>query len=371
MKIAFIINSLGGGGAERVVTTLSNYLIQNGYEITIILLEKDIIQYDLDKRVNLVVLKTSRITKGIAKIMFIPLQALELNYILKKIKIDKSISFLTRANLVFSFTKFFSKKNIIISQRNNARKNYEIKSIQNNIMNFLIKRLYKKADKIIAISHGIKDSLHEDYNININKIQVIYNPQNNKLIQNSNTKKLIFEFKKEYKYFITLGRLIKPKDHKTMIEAFHIVTQTYPYSNLIILGDGELKSDIKSLINKLNLTDKVILLGFVKNPFDYLKKADIFVFSSKFEGFGNVLVEAMASGLPVISTDCPSGPAEILENGKYGILTKVENKKELAKAMINMLDTDRYNYFQNKSIERAKDFDITIVAKEYLEILYR
>ena len=369
MKIAFIINSLAGGGAERVVSTLSNYLVEHGYKITIILLEKNEVQYKLNNKIKIIVLKTSKITKGMGKLLFIPLQAVELSHIIKKNKIDQSMSFLTRANLVFSFTKFFSDKNVIISQRNNAKKNYETNNIQNIIMNFLIKKLYKKADKIVAISSGIKDSLHKDYDVDISKIQVIYNPQNNKLIQNPYIGKLTFDFKKEYKYFITLGRLIKLKDHKSMIEAFYIVSQKYPHLKLLILGEGELKNDIKLLINKLNLNNQVILLGFIKNPFDYLKKADIFVFSSRFEGFGNVLVEAMACGLPVISTNCPSGPSEILENGKYGILTEVENKKELAKAMIDMLDNSTYSYFQKQSLQRAKDFDVAIIAKKYLEVL--
>ena len=371
MKIAFIINSLAGGGAERVVSTLSNYLVEHGHQITIILLEKNEIQYDLDKKIKIIVLKTSKISKGIGKLIFIPLQAVELSLIIKKNKIDQSMSLLTRANLVFLFTKFFLDKDVIISQRNNAKKNYETKNIQNIIMNFLIKKLYKKADKIITVSSEIKDSLHKDYEIDISKIQVIYNPINNKSIQHKHTKEHIYKFEKDYKYFITIGRLIELKDHKTMIKAFYIANHKYPNLKLIILGEGELKNNIKMLIEELNLKNKVILLGFVKNPFDYLKKADIFVFSSKYEGFPNVLVEAMACGLPVLSTNCPSGPSEILENGKYGILTEVGNKKEIAKAMIDMLDKDTHSYFQKQSLQRVKDFDVSIIAKKYLNTLIK
>jgi len=368
MKIAFIINSLSGGGAERVIQTLSNYLVKEN-EIFLILLEDTQQKYNLDENIKVIILKSSSISKSIGKIIFIPLQSVELYFLLKKLKIESAISFLVRSNLVFSFMKFFSKRKIIISERNYSKIQYETQNFKNKIMNFLIKVLYKQADIIIPISNGIKESLVRDYNLDKNKIKTIYNPQNIDFIKKHQASNTNFKFKSDIKYFITLGRLILQKDHKLMIEAFQKVNIKNPNTNLIILGEGPMQNTLTSLIKELNLEQKVHLLGFQEDPFSYLKQADIFVFSSKFEGFGNVLVEAMACGLPIVSTNCPSGPAEILENGKYGSLTKVGDIDELAEAMIFMLNEQNIKLFKEKSLQRADDFDVKIIAKEYLNIL--
>ena len=369
MKIAFIINSLGGGGAERVLQTLSNYLVNHEHDITIIVLEQEKPYYILDEKIKIVTLRSSIFAKGIGKIPFIPLQSFELNRLLKKLEIEQAISFLVRANFVFCFTKYFSSSKVIISERIHAKKQYEKDKLENKIMNSLIRSLYKKADKIISISNGIRESLINDYSIDSSKIVTIHNPQNIEQIQTQKKKDISFKFNEKFKYFITLGRLVRQKDHATLIKAFKLCNEKFKDSKLLILGQGSLKDDTEKLIQELQLENKVILLGFIENPFDYLKKSDVFVFSSIFEGFGNVLVEAMACGLPVISTNCPSGPSEILENGKYGMLTKVGDEAELAHAMLEMLDDNMNKKFKTLSLERVLNFDVSIVANKYLDIL--
>ncbi|MDY3199999.1 MAG: glycosyltransferase [Arcobacter sp.] len=368
MKIAFIINSLSGGGAERVIQTLSNSLIKKGYEIHIILLNNEKQVYELHANIKVYTLKTSIISKGLGKIIFIPLQSIELFFLLKKLKVKNAISFLVRANLVFSFVKYFSNFKVVISERSFASKHYERKSFSNQIMNFLIKKLYFKADLIVPISNGIKESLVKDYHLNENKISVIHNPQNIDYINDYKLFKIDFIFEQNYRYFITLGRLIELKDHVNMIKAFRVVKDSNPMVKLLILGEGPLKNNLQSLINNLGLEYDVLLLGFIKNPFEYLKRSDVFVFSSKFEGFGNVIVEAMACGLPVISTNCPSGPSEILDNGKYGMLVDVENYKDLAAKMVSMLYEETLTYFKNQSTKRAKDFNVKTIEQEYLKV---
>jgi len=372
MKIAFIINSLKGGGAERVLQILSAYLAKGGYDIHIILLEKEKLAYDIDERINIITLKTSILAKGNGKIIFIPFQSFELYKTLKELQIDYAISFLVRANLVFSFTKIFSNRRVVISQRNYTEREYGGKSFKNRIMNFLIKKFYKKADSIVVISEGIKESLVRYYQLPEEKIVKIYNPIDlNKAVTINTHKeeKLKINFSEDLFYFITIGRLIPQKDHQTLLYAFGKIHSEYPKSKLLILGEGAGRKNLESIIAKLHLEDSVSLVGFVKNPFDYLQRSDIFVLSSQYEGFGNVLVEAMALGLPVLSTDCPSGPDEILSNGKYGLLTQVGHSDELALAMKKMLDKNKQKEYKMKSLERAKDFDVTIIAEQYLNIL--
>jgi len=368
-QIAFIINALSDGGAERVVQTLSDYFTKNGLKVYIILLDNSTQHYKINENVKIIVLKTSVLNKSFGKIISIPLQSVELYFLLKKLKIENAISFLVRSNLVFSFIKFFSKRKVIISERNYSKVQYEIFGLKNNIMNYLIKKLYKLANRIIPISNGIRKSLIQDYKLNKDKIKTIYNPQNISFIKNHKIQKTNFKFKKNTKYFITLGRLILQKDHITMIKAFHKVTSQNPNTNLIILGEGPLRDELTKLIKELGLENKVHLVGFQKDPFSYLKQADIFVFSSKFEGFGNVIVEAMACGLPIVSTDCPSGPSEILDNGKYGKLVKVGDVEDLSKAMIEMLKYENIYKYKQLSIFRANDFDVSKIAKQYLDVM--
>jgi glycosyltransferase involved in cell wall biosynthesis len=175
MKIGFIINSLSGGGAERVIQTLANSLANKGYEIHIILLNSEKQVYELNTNIKVHILKTSIISKGIGKILFIPLQSIELFFLLKKLQIKNAISFLVRANLIFSFMKYFTTNKVVLSERSFSAKHYQGGRTSNKVMNLLIKKLYSKADLIVAISYGIKESLVTDYQLKENKICVIYN----------------------------------------------------------------------------------------------------------------------------------------------------------------------------------------------------
>ena len=369
MKFVFIINSLGGGGAERVLQTLTSKLIELKHEVTVILLEKDNNPYLLDPNVKIIILKSSFLAKSFGKILFIPIQAIELNYHLRELNIDRAISFLVRANFVHCFTKFFTNRKVLISERIHTKKQYEESNFSNKIMNFLVKNLYKKADKIVPISNGIKDTLVNDYNLDNKKIEAIHNPQDIHKIKNTKLEKVDFEFDKDFIHYITLGRLVEQKDHYTLIKAFKICNEQHKNTKLLILGQGPLEKETQNLINELNLENHVFLLGFKDNPFDYLKLSDVFVFSSIFEGFGNVLVEAMACELPIISTSCPSGPSEILDNNKYGILVDVKNIDSLADAMIKLYDPLVNKQYKLLSIKRANNFDVSIVVDKYINLI--
>ena len=150
-----------------------------------------------------------------------------------------------------------------------------------------------------------------------------------------------------------------------MIKAFSIVRK-HRLTRLIILGEGEQRTKLEALVQELGLNDDVSMPGFVDNPFAYMSKASVFVLSSLSEGFGNVLVEAMACGCPVVSTDCPGGPAEILENGKYGSLVPVGDVELLAKEIINII-----NFPTNEEMlsNRAMRFSLGTICDKYLEVL--
>lgn len=161
---------------------------------------------------------------------------------------------------------------------------------------------------------------------------------------------------------LSAGRLTAQKDHATLIEAFQLLRRTVR-ARLIVLGDGEERHALESLIERLQLRSDVQLAGFVQNPFGYMARARLFVLSSRWEGFGNVLVEAMACGTPVVSTDCPSGPSEILQGGRFGRLAPVGDPAALAEAMRQTLD---HPTSATTLRERAMEFSVDRVARRYL-----
>ncbi len=169
---------------------------------------------------------------------------------------------------------------------------------------------------------------------------------------------------------ITIARMVEQKDHETLIKAFKLVNQKLPKVKLLIPSSGPLEPKLKKLTRKLNLTKSIKFLGWVKEITPYIKKADIFVLSSKREGFGYVIIEAMAYGKPIISTDTPYGPAEILDNGKYGILTPLGDEKALSKAIITLLTNDKkYQLYSQKALLRSKYFSLDKMLSSYKKLI--
>lgn len=169
--------------------------------------------------------------------------------------------------------------------------------------------------------------------------------------------------------FVSAGRLVDVKDHLTLIKAFSVLCRENHQCRLYILGEGKLEKKLLKIISELGIKDNVSLLGFRHNIFDYFASADCFVLTSKSEAFGNVIVEAMAFGIPIIATDCPSGPREILDGGRYGMLVKVGDYKTLAFKMSLMLDINIHHKYSLLSLERAIFFNIVEIGQKYLDII--
>jgi glycosyltransferase involved in cell wall biosynthesis len=166
---------------------------------------------------------------------------------------------------------------------------------------------------------------------------------------------------------ITVGRLVYQKDHDTLLRAFALARSRLDAS-LVLVGQGPLQDELTTLARELGISDRVIFAGWQQNPFAWMANADLFVLSSRFEGFGNVVIEAMACGLPVVSTDCPSGPSEILANGDAGILVPVGDVHAMADAMCAVLQDGKLRkQLADKSQRRAPEFDISVIGPRHLE----
>ena len=281
--------------------------------------------------------------------------------LLKKFK-DKVIVHSMQSNVAAIIACIIKHKKIVI--RNSENPIYSTINSENNFFGFIAFSLkllfYNFADGIVTNSKGSASSL-EFFVFNKDKINYIYNPYLKKVNKKN--------YRKE-NYIINIARLRKQKDHQTLLYAFKIFLKKNKKYKLLILGHGNLENNLKSLTKKLKISNKVIFKGWVKNTEPFLKKSKIFVLSSVYEGLGNVLIDAINFNVPCVSTDCPSGPREILLDGKGGYLVKVKSPKLLAEkinySIKNYSNSLRKNSFAKKKLNR---FLITNQAKKYFDYL--
>jgi glycosyltransferase involved in cell wall biosynthesis len=226
--------------------------------------------------------------------------------------------------------------------------------------------IYRWANEIVAVSLGVAEDFARHSFFLRNRLKVIHNGLSISQIQQKSHEPIEHAWftSQEIQVILSVGRLIKEKDHETLIHAFAKVRKKRP-ARLAILGEGPERNQLQELIKRLGIQEDVVLLGFKTNPYVYMARAAVFVLSSTVEGLPNVIVEAMTVGTPIVSTDCESGPKEILDNGKYGTLVPVGNVEALAIAIEKQLDepTDKEHL-----IERAKDFSLEKVVDQFLEV---
>jgi glycosyltransferase involved in cell wall biosynthesis len=356
--IAIFIPSMNGGGAERVIATLVNEFTQNGNNVDLILANANgPFLNKITKQARIIDLKTKRASLSIFGLI---------NYI-RNNKPDIILSALGYANVIATIANILSREKtpLILSEHSTLSATIEgKKNIRRKILPWLIKYTYPKASGIIAVSNGVADDIVNFTGINKEKIKVIYNPVvSNELVLLSN-KSIKHEWfsNKTLPVILAAGRLNEVKDFDTLLRAFSIVTKEIP-SRLVILGEGNKRKHLEGLSKELGICDRFRLLGFQDNPYKFMKNSTIFVSSSKFEALGNSIIEAMACGTPVVSTDCPHGPTEILEGGKWGPLVPVGNPEQLSLAIIKTLNQATH---PNVSI-RGNDFGVHKSVNHYLK----
>ncbi|MBM9605790.1 glycosyltransferase [Desulfopila inferna] len=229
----------------------------------------------------------------------------------------------------------------------------------------LMRITYPFATGVMAVSRGVADDIRRLGNFSKDRVKVIYNPAATGI----SSKREPPEVRTRLwgagfsHHILTVGSLKTQKNHELLIRAFVKIPPSLN-AKLTILGEGELRPVLAKLIDGLDMQDRVSLPGFAIDPYPWFRSADLFVLSSSWEGLSNVIIEALECGLPVVSTDCPSGPAEILESGRYGKLVPVGNADALAEAMLSSLNE---KHDRQALINRAKDFSVEKIAEEYLD----
>lgn len=363
--VSVFLPSLQGGGAERVATLLVNGFIESGMRVDLVLVKAEgPYLKKINPKAQIINLNSSRLIFSFPR----------LAKYLKKERPNVMISFLDHANIIallaVKLTAILYKLNakVIVSSRTTLSVASKYSStLRDRVKPYLVRLLYRYASSIVAVSQGVKDDLISMAKIDPEKIVVIYNPTiTDDLFKKASQSVDHKWFKqKELPVILAVGRMTIAKDYPTLIKAFSIVNQERP-ARLVILGEGEERRYLESLVSQLGLEECIEMPGYTENPYAYMAQSTAFVLSSLLEGLPNVLIEALALGIPIVSTDCKSGPSEILEGGKWGILVPVGDHKAMADGILEVLSNRRRNH--GASI-RASMFRDEKVIPQYLNLL--
>lgn len=358
--IAFFLVNLSGGGAEKVMLSLAGGFAKQGLKVDVVvaILEGEYLSL-ISPNVRLIDLNSARLINSLPTLVKY-LQQNRPKVLISALEDPNTIAIIARQLAGVSTA-------VILTVHNHlSRISHQSSSLKGKLIPLFVRLFFPLADGVVAVSQGVAKDAAKMSNLPLARIKTIYNP--------IFTNDLLAKFNEQVHHpwfaenqppvILGVGRLTKQKDFPTLIRAFALVRQECS-AKLMILGQGEDLQSLQVLIQSLELEEYITFPGFVSNPYAYMEKSALVVLSSIFEGFGNVIVEAMIAGTPVVSTDCESGPAEILADGKYGELVPVGDIPALAAAMINTLKNPLSAELLKK---RGQEFSLESALANYQEI---
>ena len=349
-KVLFIINSLGQGGAERVVASLANEMCKNN-EVTIITIYEDL-AYELDPRIHVYVLKQK--SGKVGKLLTLFKLKRQLNKLVGHLESKKTFDVMTVhlpfAHLITRNT-YFAKRSFFVV--------HTVYSKEMNLMiaKGLVKYIYLNKH-VITVSEGVKNEFDQIFKAKYRTIQVIPNPIDIRLIQKEAEEELDVDFR----YILGIGRFEKIKRFDLLIEAFSQSDASAGYK-LVLLGDGTEREKLEALCLKLDIKDKVVFPGWQNNPYKWMKNAALLVVTSAFESLGNTLLESLACQRAVVSVDCDYGPREILKAELVPYLVVNQTAKEIAKVMDEALVS-----YPDELESYVLAYGIDLITQRYLEV---
>ncbi|WP_027250135.1 glycosyltransferase [Planktothrix agardhii] len=358
--IAIFLMDLGGGGAERVMINLAQGFVEHQLSVDLVLVQaKGPYLSQLPAGVNVVTLNSSRLLLSIPKLIQY-LKKKQPKFLLSALEDTNFIAILA-GKIAGNSTK------VAVTVHNNlSRESLNAPQLKRRLTPTFVGWFYPSADYVIGVSNGVTDNLitlgsppektHSIYNpiVSAQLLEKLQEPVNHPWFAPG-----------QPPVILGVGRLTPQKDFATLIRAFVQVRKQHQ-ARLMVLGEGTKLDYLKGLVRDFDLTEDVAFPGFVDNPYSYMARAGVLVLSSAWEGFGNVLVEAMVAGTPVVSTDCESGPAEILAQGKYGKLVPVADSQAMAEAILATLTEPANPEFLK---QRAMEFSLENSVNQYLRIL--
>jgi glycosyltransferase involved in cell wall biosynthesis len=355
-SITLVGQGLTGGGAELCMLRLAENFLSRGFTVRIAVLKKKGRLLEMLPRG----LPVDEIGGG--RLGCIPRLALYL----RRHRADAVISFMTYTNVVAITAQLLSLSSdrVVASEHTTYSKSMRRYGLLKRIWQ-AAPYAYRFTRKVICVSQGVKNDFAETTHLPERYMTTVYNPViSDELLAASRDTPPHPWFGSNIPVILAVGRLEPPKNYPMLLDALALVRERRP-CRLVILGEGDLRHALEEKVEQLGLQDSVDLHGFVPNAMSFMRAADLFVLSSSWEGLGNVLIEAMAVGCPVVSTDAPHGPREILDDGRYGRLVPIDDAPALADAIVATLDAP------GEAAERigwAQGFSIDASAERYLEI---
>ncbi len=365
MRVALFLPSLAGGGAEKVSLPLAQGFAQRGAQVDLVLARAEGPHLrSVPPGVHVVDLQARRVAMALPGLVAY----------LRRHRPAVLLSALSHANVAAILAKRIARVDtrVVVSERAVIKLGHQAAaSWRARLTPFLLPWTYPYADGVVAVSRGLAEELVGDFGIPREKVRVIYNPVVHEGVFRGAGEPLEHPWFRpgEPPVFLAVGRLAKEKNFPALIRAFARV-QREVESRLLILGEGPERPHLEGLVRELGLDDRVSLPGFFLNPYPYMARAAALVLSSLYESFSNVLIEALALGTPVVATDCPHGPAEILEGGRWGRLVAVGDEAALAEAMRDAVENPPTE-LEREAFRRmaAERFGVERAVQDYWELL--
>lgn len=353
-KILFYISNLTCGGAERVVSNLANYLVTENYEVYVLTERKDKEEFTLNHGVNRLILEEHLAGNRIGNLRN---RFSELRNSFKRINPDIIVSFAGKCNMRALLASIGLRIPVVPSVRSDPKREYA-----GGAYGMFAKILFRRASGVVFQTKAAAEFFGKSVQ---KKSIILMNPLNLSYVKEP------YPGKKENK-IIAAGSLRSVKNHKMLIEAFGIIANKYPEMSVTIYGEGELREELLDRAKALGISDKISLPGIHTQLYNEIDKARIFVLTSDVEGMPNVLIEAMALGMPVIATDCPcGGPRTLIQDGENGLLVPVKEERKLAEALSKILSNEtlesKLGNNAAKIIEMVHPDKVNREWKSYLE----
>lgn len=353
MKVLFTIGSLAGGGAERVISRLASCMARRGDTVEVALIARNKVDYPLDEHVDVRVIEPKIQIRGMRYL----LRCVEYRKEVKRFDPDIIISFTTAVNLFVLDAMRGSRYKIILSERNDPYNDPKESGLRRKR-----DRIYHRASGLVFQTDDAKNYFSKDIQ---GKSTVILNPVEIPSALRGHVG--------EEKKIVTVGRLEPQKDQTMLIKAFSQIHQRFPEYHLEIYGEGSLRRELEDLIRSEKLEDVVFLMGYTKNVLEAISTASLFVLPSSYEGMSNALIEAMAIGLPVVSTDHPIGGARmVINDGVNGKLVPVGDRDALVRGVCEILADERRSAALSRNAVRiSQRLDIEKITDEWMGFIRR
>jgi glycosyltransferase involved in cell wall biosynthesis len=359
-RLAIFMPSFRGGGAERVMLTLAGGFADQNFAVDVLVAQHEgPLATQVHERVRVVDLQARRVMMAIPALV---------RY-LRATAPDAMLAALAHANVVAAWAHALARAptRLVLSEHTTASISAaNAPQARARILPVFMRPAYRAADGVVAVSEGVAEDLARLLRMERARITAIHNPIVTPRLLALAAQPLDDPWfaRGEPPVILSAGRLVPAKDFATLLRAFQAVRRNRP-ARLLILGEGTGRRALEALAAELGIAADVSMPGFVANPFCYMQRAAVFALSSRWEGFGNVLVEAMACGTPVVSTDCPVGPREILEGGRHGLMVPVGDADALARAITAQLDAP----LAATVVERSRAFSLDAALSRYRQVL--